>query len=64
LDGYALLRQIRRNPDLASLRVIALTACAMQGDREKALSAGFDEYLTKPVRLAELRKQVSRLLDK
>lgn len=63
LDGYSALRQIRRDPKFADVKVVALTAFAMQGDREKALAAGFDDYITKPVRAAALRKQVERLLS-
>ena len=40
------------------LRVVALTAFAMQGDRERALEAGFDDYITKPVNVAKLKAQV------
>ncbi len=58
MDGYAVLREIRRDPALQGLRVVALTAFAMQGDREQALEAGFDDYLTKPVTLAKLKAQL------
>ncbi len=62
LDGYAVLARLREQPALARLPVIAVTANAMQGSREKALAAGFDEYVTKPVHPAALRKQVARFL--
>jgi PAS domain S-box-containing protein len=58
MDGYAVLREIRDDPVLRNLRVVALTAFAMQGDRERALEAGFDDYLTKPVSVAKLKAQL------
>ena len=65
MDGYEVLREIRGDPSLQGLRVVALTAFAMQGDRERALDAGFDEYLTKPVSVATLKAQLDdRLHDK
>jgi two-component system cell cycle response regulator DivK len=54
LDGRETVRAIRENPDLASLRVIACTAYAMQGDREEILRSGFDGYVAKPISRAEL----------
>lgn len=60
-DGYAVLREIRAS-GLAALPVVALTASAMSGDREKALAAGFTGYLAKPVKLTDLRNEVNRLL--
>jgi two-component system, cell cycle response regulator DivK len=62
LDGYAVVRKLRQTPRLANLKVLALTAYAMQGDREKVLEAGFDGYLTKPVDVVSLAKQIGQLL--
>jgi CheY-like chemotaxis protein len=58
MDGYQVLHEIRRDPALKNLRVVALTAFAMQGDRERALDAGFDDYITKPVTGAKLKAQL------
>ena len=63
LDGFAVLRQLRQDPRFATLRVVALTAYAMRGDQEKALAAGFDAYLSKPVDATALRRQIEKLLD-
>jgi two-component system cell cycle response regulator len=49
IDGYGALAALRATPDLAALPVIAVTSFAMVGDRDRALAAGFDHYLTKPI---------------
>ncbi|MBN1672543.1 MAG: response regulator [Kiritimatiellae bacterium] len=49
MDGVEVLRRLRQKPALERVRVVALTAHAMAGDREKYLAAGFDDYLTKPI---------------
>jgi two-component system cell cycle response regulator DivK len=58
LDGNAALRQLRTNPKTADIRVVALTAFAMKGDRQRFLTAGFDGYLEKPVDVRTLAAQV------
>jgi CheY-like chemotaxis protein len=61
-DGFTLLQEIRESP-AASVRVIALTAHAMTGDRERALEAGFDGYITKPIDIRNFPEQVQRAMQ-
>jgi two-component system cell cycle response regulator DivK len=60
-DGYALLDEIRGSPH-RHLRVVALTAHSISGDRERALAAGFDGYITKPIDIREFPSVVDRVL--
>ena len=62
LDGFGVIQELRRDARFAATPIMALTASAMQGDRERALSAGFTGYITKPIRLGALRGEVERLL--
>lgn len=62
MDGYAALQRIRQDPRFSGMRVVALTAYAMLGDREKALAAGFDGYIAKPVNVHALRAQIDQIL--
>ncbi len=64
LDGYAVARKIRENPRFAALPILAVTAYAMQGDREKVLNSGFDGYLSKPVSSSLLEAELARILNK
>lgn len=65
MDGKEILQRIRRDEALRDLPVIALTAHAMAGDREKFLAAGFNDYITKPiVDEAQLFASIKRLLKK
>ncbi len=63
LDGFAVIRKIRENPRFASMPVVAVTAYAMQGDREKILSSKFDGYLSKPVDARSLVQELDRVLS-
>lgn len=61
-DGFELLSEIRASPRHARRRVIALTAHAMAGDRERAFEAGFDGYITKPIDIRGFPEEVARAL--
>jgi CheY-like chemotaxis protein len=61
-DGFAVLRNLRSDPRLRATRVVAVSANAMQGAREAALRAGFDDYITKPIDGAALRRDVAEVL--
>jgi CheY-like chemotaxis protein len=61
LDGWQATREIKATPDTRHIPVIALTAHAMAGDREKALSAGCDDFDTKPVELPRLLAKIKEL---
>ena len=64
LDGWEATRQLRAAPETRGIPVIALTAHAMAGDRQKALDAGCDDYDTKPVELRRLLEKIQALLDR
>ncbi len=62
MNGLDAIEEIRANTDTATIPIIALTALAMSGDRERCLKAGANEYLSKPVNLKELVATIERLL--
>ena len=64
LDGLEAIRQLRANPDLHAMPIIALTALAMPGDRERCLAAGADEYMSKPFAIRELLTTMAALLQR
>ena len=61
MNGWEATERIRRDPALAGIRIMAVTANAMHGDRERALAAGCDDYLTKPFRPADLVEALDRI---
>lgn len=64
LDGWEAARQLKGADDTRGIPIIALTAHAMAGDREKALEAGCDDYDTKPIELPRLLEKMAALLPK
>ncbi|MBK8045707.1 MAG: response regulator [Anaerolineales bacterium] len=59
MDGLEAIRTLRTMPEVADAPIIALTALAMTGDRERCLAAGANEYLSKPVSLRELTRVIA-----
>ena len=62
LTGQEVATELRRESRFGKLPIIALTASAMAGDREKALASGFTSYLTKPVSVSTLRNEIVKIL--
>lgn len=63
MDGLTLAKILKNDAKTAHVPLVALTALAMKGDRERALAAGFDEYLTKPIDRPLLLHTIERMLD-
>ena len=63
MNGFMVIRELRNHPELAKIKVIAVTSFAMKGDREKALLAGFDEYVTKPIDTRTFPELVRQVLS-
>jgi two-component system cell cycle response regulator DivK len=62
MDGWTATQRLKSDPELAHIPVIALTAHAMIGDRERALAAGCDDYVSKPINIRELISKLRQLL--
>jgi CheY-like chemotaxis protein len=62
LDGLEVIRRLRADPDFRAVPIIALTALAMPGDRERCLAAGATDYMSKPVNLKKLAEMVEEYL--
>ncbi|HEY9155134.1 MAG TPA: response regulator, partial [Opitutaceae bacterium] len=62
LDGYQTTRRLRENPRYTNLHIIAMTANALEGDREKCLAAGMNDYIAKPIRESDLLAAIDRAL--
>jgi len=62
LDGWEATKQIKQNSGIKAIPIIALTSHAMKGDREKALSAGCDDYEVKPIDFPRLLEKIQQLL--
>lgn len=63
MDGWEATRRLKANDDLRSIPVIALTAHAMKGDEEKALDAGCEDYMVKPLDEDELMAKIAKYLE-
>jgi two-component system cell cycle response regulator DivK len=64
VDGYTLTAQIKSQPHLQAIPIIAMTANALKGDRERSLQAGCDGYIEKPIDIDELTRQILSFLSK
>jgi CheY-like chemotaxis protein len=62
MDGIELTRLLKADRKTRSIRILALTACAMKGDRERMLAAGCDGYVAKPLDVTELGRRIEALL--
>ncbi len=62
VDGWTATRMLKADDQLNMIPVIALTAHAMSGDRQRALDAGCDDYISKPINLRELRDKIQKYL--
>lgn len=60
MDGLETTTRLKQNPRLSHIPVIALTANAMKGDKERCLAAGCDGYMQKPVGVSDLRREIAR----
>ena len=62
-DGWSMAREVKSDPRLAAIPVVAVTAHALPGDRKKALDAGCDDYLSKPLNVSAFRETIARVIN-
>lgn len=62
-NGWTVANELKTNPQTSSIPIIAITAHAMRGDRERALQAGCDDYASKPIDFTKLLESIQTLLD-
>jgi CheY-like chemotaxis protein len=63
LSGYEVARQVKEDPAVAAIPILAVTAFAMVGDRDRILAAGFDGYMAKPIQPEFFVAEIERFLD-
>ncbi len=63
MDGYAVARELRKNPALKDVPIVAVTSYAMVGDRERTLEAGCNGYIEKPINPDTFRRQIEEFLE-
>lgn len=63
VDGWTVARTLRQNPQFRSTRIVALTAHAMPGDREKTLEAGCDDFVNKPIDVPNFLPTIAKILE-
>ena len=63
MDGLTLARQLKTDEKTKQIRIVAVTACAMKGDEQRALDAGCDAYIAKPINTRTLRSQLAQCLQ-
>lgn len=63
MSGTEVVQRVRTNPRTAHLKLVAITALAMPGDRETILKSGFNDYIAKPYRIADVLEKVKRWLE-
>jgi CheY-like chemotaxis protein len=61
-DGFGVLRRLRSEESYMRIPIVALTASAMAGDCERAMASGFTAYISKPVKMTDLRREIGQLL--
>jgi|SRR5208282_2305003 len=60
MDGYTAIKSLKNNPGTKNIPIIAVTSFAMAGDREKAIEAGADDYISKPIDVKQLTEQIKK----